>query len=99
MKRLKLIGTMVLCVVTLGVTLPFLQSGSKDEKPINAQFKPYREVEACVAAYPEYMYLHRSLGTLADWMLQAINVNQEGLHVFVDTLGGGVDPADRTVAN
>src|SRR5205823_3772584 len=48
--------------------------------------------------YPR-AYVHQAFTTIADWTFQAITVNQDGLHVYVNTLSGADDTSARTVAS
>src|ERR1700686_3027308 len=76
-----------------------LSSCSKEETPITVQHKFLRIVQVCLDPFPDYPYLHRAMQTIALWTEQAITVNQDGLHLYADTLSSAADPAKYTFAD
>ncbi len=76
-------------------------SGSRGEQRIITAYKPARVVQVCLSPFSDTssLMLRQVDNKLADWLAQAINVNQGGLQFYANLLGTAHDPAYYTVSN
>ncbi len=75
-------------------------SGSPQEQPIHAAYKPYRVVQACLQRDSGVtpVFDHQVVNALAQWTEQAMTVNQSGLIEYVNELSGAADAGTHTTA-
>jgi hypothetical protein len=67
---------------------------------IDAPYRPFRIVGVCLASDSTYPrpYFKLVVSKLADWTLEAVNLNQDGLTEYINLLSSRADPSAATVA-